>query len=171
MPLQGISDQLREIAAHSGAEFKTDVVGFRVTIPTSGDVTQPSAEQLRGEYDYFVVEIRAAMTGSGGTNNASTEDGYVDDVQEIRFNLRESGTGQNVFSTDVELATLVDSRSGQPAHPLNFKGFGYKIRAGAHLQPTFTRRSSSISLARIVNLQLVCVLVPKNYQLVPSRQY
>lgn len=170
MAIQGIADSLREVAAHSGAEFKMDVVNFRVSIPTSGDPTQPAAEQLRGEYDYFVVKIRASMTGTGGTNNASTEDGYADDVQEIRFNLRESGTGQNLFSTDVEVATLCDARTGNPNEGLDFRPYGHKIRAGAHLLPTFTRRATSVSLARVVNVQLVCVLVPKNYHLVNPRQ-
>lgn len=171
MPVQGHSDILREVAAHTSDEFKMDIVGFRVTIPTSGDITQPSNEQLRSNYDYYVKKIRASMTGAGHTQNAGTADTYHDDIQEIRFNLRESGSGQNMFTTDIELATLADSQTGQPSGELDFGAEGYKLRAGAHLIPNFTRRASSITVARIVNIQLVCVLIPRNYHQLPPRGF
>ena len=158
----GLIDLLREIAAYGGDDLRTDWVNFRTTVVTSGSLTQPTAEKLRGDYDYFVTEMRASMTGAGNTANASTADAQYDDVDEIRFNFRESGTGQNMFSTDVELASLVDSISGAPI-PCRFDPGGYKIRAGADLSCTVTRRASTINTQRVVNTTLVCVLVPEGF--------
>ena len=156
----GLSSSLREIAAARRADLRMDVINFRVTIPTSGNITQPSAEKLRNDYEYFVTKIRGSMTGAGHTANAATADTQMDDIDEIRFNLRESGTGENLFTTDVELSTLTNSRDGNPSGELDFTPYGYKIGRGADLSITFTRRASSITTQRIVVVQLVCVLIP-----------
>lgn len=171
MPNLGHADILREIAAHTSDEFKQDVVSFRVTIPTSGDITQPANEQLRSNYDYYVRRVRASMTGAGNTANAATADTQYDDIQEIRFNFRESGSGQNMFTSDIELATLCDSNTGRPSGDLEFTPHGYKLRAGSHIIPTFTRRASAVTTARIVVVQLICELIPRNYHQLPPRQY
>lgn len=158
--MPGIFSNLREIAAARRTDLRMDVINFRVTIPTSGNITQPTAEKLRNDYEYLVTKINAAMTGVGNTANVATADTQYDDVDEIRFNLRESGTGENLFTTDVELSTLVNSRDGNTTGGLDFNPYGHKIGRGADLSITFTRRATSITTQRIVVVQLVCLLVP-----------
>lgn len=158
----GLIDLLREIAAYGGDDLRTDLINFRTTVPASGSITQPTAEKLRGDYDHFVIGIRASMTGAGNTDNVTSADAKYDDVDEIRMNFRESGTGQNMFSTDIELALLVNSISGAPI-PLDFDPGGYKVRAGADLSITVTRRATTLTTARVVNACLVCVLVPEGF--------
>ena len=158
--MSGLFNSLREISAARRSDLRMDVINYRVTIPTSGNISQPSAEKLRNDYEYFITKIRASMTGAGNTANATTADTQYDDVDEIRFNLRESGTGENLFTTDVELSTLVNSRDGDPSGELDFYPFGHKIGRGADLTSTFSRRASSITTQRVVVVQLVCVLVP-----------
>lgn len=165
----GLIDFLREIAAHGVDDLRTDIIGFRVTIPTSGSITQPSAEKLRTEYDYYVTRIFASMTGAGMTDNVTNADAKFDDVDEIRFNARVSGTGQDMFTTDVELQGLVDSATGRSTHDIDFLPGGFKIRAGADLTPTFTRRATTITTQRIVNVYLVCLLVPKGFERQPRK--
>jgi hypothetical protein len=156
----GLFSNLREISAGRRADLRMDVINFRVTIPTSGNITQPSAEKLRNDYEYFITKVRASMTGAGNTANAGTADTQYDDVDEINFNMRESGTGEDLFTTSVELSTLVNSNYGNPSGELDFNPYGHKIGRGADLSITFSRRASSITTARIVVVQLVCVLVP-----------
>ena len=158
--MNGLFSSLREIAAARRADLRMDVINFRVTIPTSGNITQPSAEKLRNDYEYYVRQVKASMTGAGNTNNAATADANYDDVDEVLFNLRESGTGENLFTTDVELSALVNSNSGASQGEIDFRPFGYKIGRGADLSITFTRRAATITTQRIVVVQLVCLLVP-----------
>jgi len=158
----GVINLLREVAAYGGDDLRTDIINFRTSVPASGAITQPTAEKLRGDYDHYVTEIRASMTGAGNTDNVTNADAKYDDIDEIRVNFRESGTGQNMFSTDIELALLVDSISGRPV-PLSFEPGGYKIRAGADLSITVTRRATTLTTARVVNVALVCVLVPEGF--------
>lgn len=171
MAFDSLTDVLRELAAHGGDDIKSDVVSYRVTIPASGDITQPSAEQLRSNYDYYVVGVRGSMTGTGG--GTDTADADADDIQEIRFNLKESGSGQNLFTSDIEWALLSDSWSGQPVKDLTWGDgkYGIKLRAGAHLQATFTRRASTITTARVCVLAIMCVLIPKNFHLRPPKPF
>lgn len=169
MPATGLTDLLRELSASGGHEVRTDIVNFRVTIPASGGVTQPGAEKLRNEYDFLVTRIFASQTGAGITNNAASADAQFDDVDEIRFNMKVSGTGENMFSTDVELQGLVDSVTGRSTHDIDFAPGGYLIRAGADLSITFTRRATTISTARIVNVYVVALLVPKDYHKQPRK--
>ena len=158
----GLIDLLREVAAYGGDDLRTDIINFRTTVPTTGAITQPTAEKLRGDYDHYIIEMRASMTGAGNTDNVTNADAKYDDVDEIRFNFRESGTGQNMYSTDIELALLVDSISGAPI-PLSFGRVGYKIRAGADLSITVTRRATTITTQRVVNVALIVALVPEGF--------
>lgn len=164
------SEVLRDLSANGGSgNARWDMIDFRVSIPASGAITQPGAEKLRNEYDYDVREIFASMTGAGNTANAATADTQYDDVDEIRFNVKVSGTGENMFSTDVELQGLVDSLTGRSTRSLKFDEGGFMIRAGADLTASFTRRATTITTARIVNVYIVARLVPKDFYKTPRR--
>ena len=158
--MSSLTETLRELAAHGGDDIKTDLVMTRTTGRASGDITQDSAIQLRNDYDYYVTEIRVGITPTGGATD--TVDADADDFDQIRFNIRESGAGQNFFTTDVELTTLCHGSYGNTT-PISFSPSGYKVRAGAGITVTLTRRASTITAARVVVVCLVCTLVPKNF--------
>lgn len=148
--------RLAEIAKARGALLKVDQVRFRVTLPTSGSITQPSSVKVRSNYDYYMFELRAGHTpnGTGGT----TSDAAAQDPDEISFNLSESGTGENMFNSDVELSTLVNGQNGNLT-PMSFQPFGYKISAGADVSCTVNQRTN-VTLARTLVVMCVCVLAP-----------
>lgn len=149
--------ELAEIAAAARKSLKLDNLGFRVTIPTSGSVTQPSTIKLRSEYDYFAFELRAGCTatGTGGTNT----DAAAQDIDEVNFNFTESGTGETLVSTNFELSALLSGQNCIPV-PLSFVPWGHKLEAGTDLSCDVTMRAV-VGVARVVAIQLMCVLAPK----------
>ena len=149
--------ELAEIAAAARKSLKLDSLGFRVSIPTTGSVTQPSAIKLRAEFDYFMFELRAGYTALGG--GTDTTDADAQDVDEVRVNFVESGTGETVFSSDIELSSLMSGQVCQPV-PMDFRPWGHKFEAGTDLSCTVTMRAN-VTTARVLAVQIQCVLAPK----------
>ena len=168
--MRSLTDFLREIDASSG-ELSATVIQFRASVTAAAAVSYPTdgpgqTFTLSEEYVYFITELRAGFTLAGLTENAGTADTLYADVDDFRFNIKDSGSGKDLFDTDVELNTLV-SGDGKST-PISFAPSGWAIRAGATLKLTVTMRDTAITRARVVTPQLVCIKVPKGYSLKAS---
>ena len=145
--------RLYEIAKSRRGTLKTDIITFRGSITTGAAVTQPDPRKIRNNFEYYMIELRAGFTGT------TLADANIDDIDQVRFNISESGTGEDMFSNDVELQALAGG-TGNQSVPVRFDPYGYKLGAGADLTCTLTPRATALTIARVVTVQLVCVLVP-----------
>lgn len=163
---QDLLSLLRAISASHG-ELRTDIVSYRALITASGvlgdtanDVTR---QQLHDDYDYYITELRAVCTPAGLTDNVTNADAKFDDLQEIRFNFQVGGAGQTLFTADVELAPLVDVNG--LSVPVRFDPGGYAVAAGKELRLLTSRRATTITTARVLTVQLIALMIPKDFHL------
>lgn len=157
-----LAQLLREISASHG-ELRADQLSFRGSVPTSGSVTYTKqTATCRADYDYFFTEVRAGLTTAGLTGNSTTADAYFQDIDELRFNVKVDGTGENIFTDDIEMQTMISPVDGRPL-PMTFSPSGYAIAGGKKLTFTVTRRATTIDVARTIAVALVAILVPVGF--------
>lgn len=155
-PRIDLRTRLSVLAELDVRSIRADVITTRVTIPASSAITQPQQIKLEDDFWYLMSEVRAGATVD------TTSDATLNDFDQIRFNIRRSDTKRNLWSTDLELATLVSSRRGKglPANP----GGWMLLSPGIYLQPTFTRRADIDTVAgRVVAVELVFQLLSKKW--------
>lgn len=147
-----LREYLQDIAALTGRELRTDILDWRATVATDGSVTytNTAVRRVLNGWTYFAVELRAACTTASD----------LDDIDQIRFNLKTTGDSEDWFSSDIELMGLFAPSSGE-AIPIRFDPGGRKIGGGRDVELTVTGRAS-ITTQRVVSVKVACLRIPEN---------
>jgi len=118
-----LSSHLRDVLRLPPELMRIDVASFPVMVRQDGQMSPPPPVSLHAEYASELFALAGFM------QNAD-QDAHLAPL--VRFNCREDGRNFDVFSTDIEMAYLVN-RAGS-GHLIEYPRGAYVFRPGARVK-------------------------------------